>query len=111
MRKQLEGFYPLTVTLTVKAANMRKAKLIVHKTYQGKHKSEDSFEVVFLLMSHWPKRKPGIIKLIHLSQNSLCLAKGENREKVRSSRSLCNSEINCRLCIDDRQVKDSAPNR
>ncbi len=31
---------------------MRKVKLIVHKTYQGKHKSEDSFEVVFLLMSH-----------------------------------------------------------
>ena len=36
MRKQLEGIYPLTVTLTKKEAIMRKVKLIVHETYQGK---------------------------------------------------------------------------
>ena len=50
MRKQLEGIYPLTVTLTNKEAimrNMRKVKLIVHETYQSKRKSEDVFAAVF----------------------------------------------------------------
>ena len=37
----MEGIYPLTVTLTKKEAIMRKVKLIVHETYQGKRKSED----------------------------------------------------------------------
>ena len=37
----MEGIYPLTVTLTKKEATMRKVKLIVHETYQGKRKSED----------------------------------------------------------------------
>ena len=32
--------YPLTVTLTKKEAIMRKVKLIVHETYQGKRKRE-----------------------------------------------------------------------
>ena len=48
MRKQLEGIYPLTVTLTKKEAIMRKVKLIVYETYQGKRKSEDVFAAVFL---------------------------------------------------------------
>ncbi|MBP1588529.1 MAG: hypothetical protein ILO53_09055, partial [Clostridia bacterium] len=48
VRKQLEGIYPLTVTLTKKEAIMRKVKLIVHETYQGKRKSEDVFAAVFL---------------------------------------------------------------
>ena len=37
-----------TVTLTEKEAIMRKVKLIVHETYQGKRKSEDVFAAVFL---------------------------------------------------------------
>ena len=44
----MEGIYPLTVTLTEKEATMRKVKLIVHETYQGKRKSEDVFAAVFL---------------------------------------------------------------
>ena len=44
----MEGIYPLTVTLTKKEAIMRKVKLIVHETYQGKRKSEDVFAAVFL---------------------------------------------------------------
>ena len=43
----MEGIYPLTVTLTKKEAIMRKVKLIVHETYQGKRKSEDVFAAVF----------------------------------------------------------------
>ena len=39
---------PSTVTLTKKEAIMRKVKLIVHETYQGKRKSEDVFAAVFL---------------------------------------------------------------
>ena len=42
----MEGIYPLTVTLTKKEAIMRKVKLIVHETYQGKRKSEDVFAAV-----------------------------------------------------------------
>ena len=38
---------PSTVTLTKKEAIMRKVKLIVHETYQGKRKSEDVFAAVF----------------------------------------------------------------
>ena len=44
----MEGIYPLTVTLTKKEAIMRKVKLIVHETYQGKRKREDVFAAVFL---------------------------------------------------------------
>ena len=44
----MEGIYPLTVTLTKKEAIMRKVKLIVHETYQGKRKTEDVFAAVFL---------------------------------------------------------------
>ena len=44
----MEGIYPLTVTLTKKEAIMRKVKLIVHETYQGKRKSEAVFAAVFL---------------------------------------------------------------
>ena len=44
----MEDIYPLTVTLTKKEAIMRKVKLIVHETYQGKRKSEDVFAAVFL---------------------------------------------------------------
>ena len=44
----MEGIYPLTVTLTKKEAIMRKVKLIVHETYQGKRKSEDVFLAVFI---------------------------------------------------------------
>ena len=47
----MEGIYPLTVTLTKKEAIMRKVKLIVHETYQGKRKREDVFAAVFQ-MSH-----------------------------------------------------------
>ena len=39
---------PSTVTLTEKEAIMRKVKLIVHETYQGKRKIEDVFVAVFL---------------------------------------------------------------
>ena len=39
----MKGIYSLTVTLTNKEAIMRKVKLIVYETYQGKRKSEDVF--------------------------------------------------------------------
>ena len=39
---------PSTVTLTKKEAIMRRVKLIVHKTSQGKRKNEDVFAAVFL---------------------------------------------------------------
>ena len=42
----MEGIYPLTVTLTEKEAIMRKVKLIVHETYQGKRKREGIFATV-----------------------------------------------------------------
>ena len=44
----MEGIYPLTVPLKKKEAIMRKVKLIVHETYQGKRKTEDVFAAVFL---------------------------------------------------------------
>ena len=56
----MEGIYPLTVTLTKKEAIMRKVKLIIHETYQGKRKSEDVNAAVFLsdiiaLLDRWGK--------------------------------------------------------
>lgn len=44
----MEGFYPLTVTLTVKEATMGKVKLIVHECFSGRQKPEDVFTAVFL---------------------------------------------------------------
>jgi len=74
----LEGIYPLTVTLTEKEAIMRKVKLIVHETYQGKCKSEDVFAAVFLsnAAALTPNTHSGIIKNTERSQDSLCSEKG-----------------------------------
>ena len=74
----MEGIYPLTVTLTEKEAIMRKVKLIVHETYQGKCKSEDVFAAVFLsnAVALTEKEKPSIIELTDRSQDSLCSVKG-----------------------------------
>ena len=77
MRKQLEDIYPLTVTLTKKEGIMRKVKLIVHETYQGKRKSEDVFAAVFLSNADalTPNTHSGIIKDTERSQDSLCSEK------------------------------------
>ena len=74
----MEGIYPLTVTLTEKEAIMRKVKLIVHETYQGKRKSEDVFAAVFLSNAAALTESvyPGIIKETEQSQDSLCSEKG-----------------------------------
>ena len=73
----MEGIYPLTVILTKKGAIMRKVKLIVHETYQGKRKTEDVFAAVFLsdtaalaINTYFC-----IIKDTELSQDSLCSEK------------------------------------
>ena len=64
---------------------MRKVKLIVHETYQGKRKSEDIFAAVFLsnaavFLSNAAALTPnthfGIIKGTERSQESLCSEKG-----------------------------------
>lgn len=57
---------------------MRKVKLIVHETYQGKRKSEDVFAAVFLSNAAALTESvyPGIIKEIEQSQDSLCSEKG-----------------------------------
>lgn len=71
-------FLPPTVTLTVKEAIMRKVKLIVHETYQGKRKSEDVFATVFLsnAATLTPNTHFGIIKNTERYQDSLCSGKG-----------------------------------
>ena len=76
----MEGIYPLTVTLTEKEAIMRKVKLIVHETYQGKYKSEDVFAAVFLsnAAALTPNTHSGIIKNTERSQDPLCSVKGAN---------------------------------
>ena len=55
-------------------AIMRKVKLIVHETYQGKRKTEDVFAAVFLsnAAALTAKEKPSIIELTDRSQDSLC---------------------------------------
>lgn len=55
---------PSSVTLTEKEAIMRKVKLIVHETYQGKRTSEDVFAAVFLsnAAALTPNTHSGIIK-------------------------------------------------
>lgn len=57
---------------------MRKVKLIVHETYQGKRRCEDVFTAVFL--SNAPalteSMKSGIMKMTDQSQDSLCSGKG-----------------------------------
>ena len=57
---------------------MRKVKLIVHETYQGKRKREDVFAAVFLsnAVALTEKEKPSIIELTDRSQDSLCSVKG-----------------------------------
>ena len=74
----MEGIYPLTVTLTKKEAIMRKVKLIVHETYQGKRKSEDVFAAVFLsnAAALTESTHPGIIKETEQLQDSLCSRRG-----------------------------------
>ena len=59
---------------------MRKVKLIVHETYQGKRKTEDVFAAVFLsnAAALTEKEKPSIIGLTDQSQDSLCSVKGAN---------------------------------
>ena len=74
----MEGIYPLTVTLTEKEAIMRKVKLIVHETYQGKRKTEDIFAAVFLsdTAALTTNTHSAIIKATERSQDSLCSEKG-----------------------------------
>ena len=74
----MEGINPLTVTLTKKEAIMRKVKLIVHETYQGKRKREDVFAAVFLsnAAALTESTNPSIIELTDRSQDSLCSGKG-----------------------------------
>ena len=57
---------------------MRKVKLIVHESYQGKRKSEDVFAAVFLsnAAALTEGTKPSIIELTERSQDSLCSEKG-----------------------------------
>ena len=57
---------------------MRKLKLIVHETYQGKRKSEDVFAAVFLsnATASTPNTHFGIIKDTEQYQDSLCSEKG-----------------------------------
>ena len=59
---------------------MRKVKLIVHESYQGKRKSEDVFAAVFLsnAATLTEGTKPSIIELTERSQDSLCSGKGAN---------------------------------
>lgn len=74
----MEDIYPLTVTLTEKEATMRKVKLIVHETYQGKRKTEDVFAAVFLsnATALTPNAHSGITKDNERSQDLLCSEKG-----------------------------------
>ena len=69
---------PSTVTLTEKEVIMRKVKLIVHETYQGKRKTEDVFATVFLsdTAALTTNTHSGIIKDTERSQDSLCSGKG-----------------------------------
>ena len=57
---------------------MRKVKLIVHETYQGKRKREDVFAAVFLsnAAALTESTNPSIIELTDRSQDSLCSGKG-----------------------------------
>ena len=57
---------------------MRKVKLIVHETYQGKRKSEDVFAAVFLsdTAALTTNTHSAIIKDTDRSQDSLCSGKG-----------------------------------
>ena len=59
---------------------MRKVKLIVHETYQGKRKSEDVFAAVFLsnAATLTENTHSGIMKDTERSQDSLCSKEGAN---------------------------------
>ena len=59
---------------------MRKVKLIVHETYQGKRKSEDVFAAVFLsnAAALTPNTHSAIIKDTDRPQDPLCSVKGAN---------------------------------
>ena len=63
---------------------MRKVKLFVHETYQGKRKSEDVFAAVFLsnAAALTPNTHSGIIKDTERSQDSLCSEKGAALEQA-----------------------------
>jgi len=67
-----------TVTLTKKETIMRKVKLIVHETYQGKCKSEDVFPAVFLsnAAALTENANSGIMKTTEQPQDLLCSEKG-----------------------------------
>lgn len=77
MRKQLEGIYPLTVTLTKKEAIMRKVKLLVHECFTGGQNPEDVFAAVFLsnVAALTENVESGIMKTTEQSQDSLCSQK------------------------------------
>jgi hypothetical protein len=62
---------------------MRKVKLIVHETYQGKRKSEDVFAAVFLsdAAALTPNTHSGIIKDTERSRDSL-RSEAERRKAV-----------------------------
>lgn len=57
---------------------MRKVKLIVHETYQGKRRCEDVFTEVFLSnpAALTENAESGIIKTTEQPQDSLCSGKG-----------------------------------
>ena len=68
----------LPFTLAKKGAILRKVKLIVHETYQGKRKSEAVFAAVFLsnAAALSPNTYSDTIKDTESSQDSLCSEKG-----------------------------------
>ncbi len=57
---------------------MRKVKLIVHESYQGKSKTEDVFAAVFLsnAAALTVNTHSNIIRVTEQSQDSLCSEKG-----------------------------------
>ncbi|UKI19505.1 MAG: hypothetical protein L6V89_10895 [Oscillospiraceae bacterium] len=65
---------------------MRKVKLIVHETYQGKRKREDVFAAVFLsnAAALTPNTHSDIIKDTERSQDSLCSEKGATEKATFS---------------------------
>lgn len=88
---------------------MRKVKLIVHETYQGKRKSEDVFAAVFLsnAAALTPNTHSGIIKDTERSQDSLCSGKGADYYTIIEMQESLDEHISimAKKFIDANQIK------
>ena len=88
---------------------MRKVKLIVHETYQGKRKSEDVFAAVFLsnAATLTPNTHSGILKTPNDLRIHFVPRKEQLMEQVGNEQTIYSAAVYCRLSKDDEQAGES----